>query len=230
MFSTSTSGFGFENHPDHIRGNVNLSRIGKSFTSLDDTFVITPDTLANGAIIVVFAFLVLVVTVEINTFRFGILRNWLLVERSKRMRELRRGSRLSSDGRNWCSRTNDIVEDGFVSRHEVVADDGLENDMKIRIPIKVPSLQNDPMEEVQVEPKSSSSGAKAPSKHSSSVTNKQINRLQGITDGCNDDEISSNLFVATFLRINYAMTMPPSCPPSTSTVPIKTDPHSTSHT
>lgn len=66
--------------------------------------VLVPYKFFNGAIIVVFAFLVPLLTMEINYFRLAVFRNWYADERQKRTmarrRLAQRGLRQVQDGQN----------------------------------------------------------------------------------------------------------------------------------
>jgi hypothetical protein len=59
--------------------------------------VLVPYKFFNGAIIVVFAFLVPLLTMEINYFRLAVFRTWYAGEREKRSRDRRRLNDLHSD-------------------------------------------------------------------------------------------------------------------------------------
>lgn len=76
---------------------------------------LVPYKLANGAIIVAFAFLVPLLTMEINYFRLGVFRNRYLAEREARRRA---GGRLDGSAResssDGSSSSRGQVGDGFV--------------------------------------------------------------------------------------------------------------------
>ncbi|KAL3796891.1 hypothetical protein HJC23_008844 [Cyclotella cryptica] len=62
--------------------------------------MLVPYKFFNGAIIVVFAFLVPLLTLEINYFRLAVFRNWYAGERDKRRRARRRHKRPEDDVRS----------------------------------------------------------------------------------------------------------------------------------
>ncbi|KAL7518112.1 hypothetical protein ACHAWX_002973 [Stephanocyclus meneghinianus] len=76
--------------------------------------VLVPYKFFNGAIIVVFAFLVPLLTMEINYFRLAVFRNWYAGERQKRSmarrRLTQRGLRQVEDGQNGLLSDSDCCQ------------------------------------------------------------------------------------------------------------------------
>ena len=77
----------------------------------EDSVYLVPYTITNGAVIVVFAFLVPLLTMEINYLRLGVFRNWFVMERDcARNRRMGDESRDPLDNEEVDGCTHDTLE------------------------------------------------------------------------------------------------------------------------